>query len=311
MEETKVFEDIIQRRLMGTASGQEMFETLHRPSVDGGVGFNIHIAEKIMARINRALEMSYFVYQTHHQKKNVDGSHEKVTDDEKVEKLTTYLLHTCYDEHAKNLKPEQIVRLKKAVKDRITNAIQKNGFYTALDQPFKEEGVGLNSVTAKDVTEEIELILILGFGIVKINPQDIEGLDSEDDDQVKQAGDKTADKENALNSLQADSNIDQTEKKDGEVKEGIILTVDNYQSGNTKHNFLDGMKEGGDKGKKDTIQEENKNIVDEQVIDSKNDKTEVIFEEDTSLQDAIIAAQEREKQLKEADKTNKDNNQYF
>ncbi|OQA39352.1 MAG: putative ABC transporter ATP-binding protein [Parcubacteria group bacterium ADurb.Bin316] len=311
MEETKVFEDIIQRRLMGTASGQEMFETLHRPSVDGGVGFNIHTAEKIMARINRALEMSYFVYQTHHQKKNVDGSHEKVTDDEKVEKLTTYLLHTCYDEHAKNLKPEQIVRLKKAVKDRITNAIQKNGFYTALDQPFKEEGVGLNSVTAKDVTEEIELILILGFGIVKINPQDIEGLDSEDDDQVKQAGDKTADKENALNSLQADSNIDQTEKKDGEVKEGIILTVDNYQSGNTKHNFLDGMKEGGDKGKKDTIQEENKNIVDEQVIDSKNDKTEVIFEEDTSLQDAIIAAQEREKQLKEADKTNKDNNQYF
>jgi len=309
MEETKVFEDIIQRRLMGTASGSEMFETLHRPSVDGGVGFNIRTAEKTMRRINKALEMSYFVYQTHHQKKNAEGSHEMVTDDEKAEKLKTYLLHTCYDEHAKNLEPEQIIRLQKAVKDRLTNTTQKTGFYTALDQPFKEGGVGLNSVTAKDITEEIELILILGFGIVKINPQDIEGLDSEDDNQDSQSGEKLADNAKNQANLQADNAVGQPAEKMGVAETvSLPLLTGNYQADNIRHNFLDGMKE------------EEKNISDlatktpdinNQPIDKKIDQIKEGGDEDISLQDAIVAAQEREQQLKEATKTNKNNDISF
>lgn len=299
MEETKVFEDIIQRRLMGTASGSEMFETLHRPSIDGGVGFNIHTAEKTMSRINKALEMSYFIYQAHHQKKNTDGSHDPVTDDEKAEKLTTYLLHTCYDDYAKNLSPEQINRLRQAVKDRITNSIQKVGFYTAADQPLKEGGVGLNSVTAKDMTEEIELILILGFGIVKINPQDIEGLDREDENQADQTNDKAGEEKNIPATQLQQEEIKRSENETNEKVENELSVSNNYQAGSIKHNFLDGMKEKENIESKPSLEKE------------KDDKTEIIFEEDASLQDAIIAAQEREEKMKEAVKTNRGNDLHF
>jgi hypothetical protein len=177
LEETKVFEDIVQRRLMGTISNKEMFEALHRSANDGGVGFDIRTAEKIIARIDQALKMSYYASQTHHQKKNAQGEHESLTADEKAELLIPHLFEVCYREHAKNLKPEQRIRLHKAIKDRIDNTIQKIEFYNALDLSFKDGGVGLNSKTAKAITEETELILILSFGIVKVDPRDIKILD--------------------------------------------------------------------------------------------------------------------------------------
>jgi hypothetical protein len=37
--------------------------------------------------------------------------------------------------------------------------------YSILDKPLNEEGVGLNAKTARSVSEEVELVLILGFGI--------------------------------------------------------------------------------------------------------------------------------------------------
>lgn len=177
LEETKVFEDIIQRRLMGTISDQEMFEALHRSSNDGGVGFDIRTAQKIIERISKAMEMSYFISQTHHKGINSQGGHDPLTAEEKAEQLIIYLLQVCYREHTKNLKEEQKVRLLKVLKDRIENSIQKVELYNALDLPFKDGGVGLNSKTAKAVTEETELILILSFGIVKVKPEDIKIMD--------------------------------------------------------------------------------------------------------------------------------------
>ena len=193
--------------------------------------------------------------------------------------------------------------------DRITNVIQKTGFYTVLDQPFKDGGVGLNSVTAKDITEEIELILILGFGIVKINPQDIEGLDSENNNQDDQGKNKATESEKNQASLPADSAVGQTEKKlIAAATVDLPSLAEDNQAKNIKHNFLDGM------------QKEEKNIsdlankipdADDQMTNKKENQKNESLDEDTSLQDAIFAAQERERQLKEAVKTNKNNDGYF
>ncbi|MFC1678452.1 ABC transporter ATP-binding protein [Patescibacteria group bacterium] len=167
MEETKIFEDLIQRRLLGTISHEEFYDVLNRPFNEGGVGFDKRTAGRILRRINRAVRLAFFVYQERRQRTNAEGEHEIITEEEKIDKLTDYLLKTCFYEHFQSLDPVQTTRLKKAVKDRFSSVKQKSDFNNYLDMPFNEGGVGLNSKTAKAITEEIELVLILGFGIVQ------------------------------------------------------------------------------------------------------------------------------------------------
>jgi putative ABC transport system ATP-binding protein len=166
MEESKLFEEVIQRRLLGTISQEEFFDILDRPYREGGVGFDRRTAEKIVKRVNRVIRIAFFVYQKNHQRRNLDGSHDKITIEEKTERVADHLLKTCYYDHYHNLDGAQINRIQEAVRARLAGDIQKSEFKKFLDQPFKEGGVGLNVKTAKAITEEIELILILGFGMV-------------------------------------------------------------------------------------------------------------------------------------------------
>jgi len=165
MEETKILEDVIQRRLLGTISQDEFMDILDRSAKKGGIGLDRRTAEKMLRRINRAIRMAYLLNQKIHQRKNEIGQHEKVSEETKVEKLVGYLLKTCYREHYQNLNEDQTERIKKAIVDRIGNRIQKTEFNNFLDLSFDEGGVGLNSKTARAITEETELILILGYGI--------------------------------------------------------------------------------------------------------------------------------------------------
>jgi putative ABC transport system ATP-binding protein len=189
LEETKVFEDLIQRRLLGTITEEEMGNVLNRASNHGGVGFDIRTTDKIVRRVNRIIRMAYFIYQKVHQRKNEKGEHALVTDEEKAEKLTDYLLKTCYYEHMDRLAESQIIRLRQAVKERIKGDVQKMDFYNTLDSSLKEGGVGLNSKTASAVTEELELILILGFGVITTIEQG-GGHESGADDYEKSEGEE-------------------------------------------------------------------------------------------------------------------------
>ena len=167
MEETKVLEDIIQRRLLGTISQEDFFEILHKSTTESGVGFDVRTAEKLLRRVNRIIRTAYYIYQEDRQRIDKYGKHIKVSDEEKAEKVTWYLLKSCYNKYYQNLDETQINRLKQVINDRLTAVIQKKGFYEALDKPFHDGGVGLNRKTARAMCEELELILILGFGIVQ------------------------------------------------------------------------------------------------------------------------------------------------
>jgi putative ABC transport system ATP-binding protein len=167
MEETTTFENVVQRRLLGAISEKEFIDVLNRPSRDGGVGFDIRTAERVARRIGRVIKMAYLIYQERKQRVDESGNHALITDDEKADKVLKYLLETCYHDYKTNLSDTQIERLRKSVYNRLTSSIQKIQFYDYIDRPFQDGGVGLNSKTAKAITEEIELILVLGFGIVQ------------------------------------------------------------------------------------------------------------------------------------------------
>ena len=98
----------------------------------------------------------------------------KISAEEKAEKTTNYLLDTCYKEHRAHLSVDQIKLITEMVRQRLSGSIQKDEFFKKLDLPEREGGVGLNSKTVKAITDELELILILGFGIVQTNEIDTE-----------------------------------------------------------------------------------------------------------------------------------------
>jgi hypothetical protein len=109
--------------------------------------------------------MAYLIYRQGRQRKDESGKHIKISLEEKAERLTEYLLKTCYQKYYFKLSDIARLRIKQAVRDRLATTINKSDFFRILDLPFKEGGVGLNSKTARAITEEIELILILGYGV--------------------------------------------------------------------------------------------------------------------------------------------------
>ncbi len=169
MEETKIFEEAVQRRLLGTISEEDFFVILDRATSEGGVGFDSRTAKKIVRRINRVIRMAYFIYQKGHQHPENTGEHKKISFSEKAEKVKKYLYKTCYNQYYQHLNDKQDERIKRAIKERLMSTMDKNSFYDFLDRSFKEGGVGLNSKTAKSISEELELILVLGFGVVGVN----------------------------------------------------------------------------------------------------------------------------------------------
>lgn len=185
MEETKIFEDVIQRRLIGTISHNEFYDILNRSSMESGVGYDKRTAKKIVDRVDDVIGVAYYLYQEGHQGTNDKGEHEKITTAEKTEKVLKHLFDTCYAEHYQNLSEEQVDLLREAITERVASHTDKMEFFNFLDKPLKEGGVGLNSKTAKSMTEEIELILVLGFGIIQRREMIDSGEDTKEEVVVK------------------------------------------------------------------------------------------------------------------------------
>jgi len=165
MEETRIFEDTIQKKLLHTISNEDFFSVLDRSYQEGGVGLDKRTAQKIFRKVNRKIRIAHYIYRKGRQRKDKFGKHIKITDEEKIDKLTFYLLKTYYSDYKKEIDDIMAKRFKQAVSSRLFHGLDKTGFLNFLDKPFKEGGVGLNSKTARAITEEIELILILGYGI--------------------------------------------------------------------------------------------------------------------------------------------------
>lgn len=186
MEETKMFEDAIQKKLLHTISNEDFFDVLDKPYQEGGVGLDKRTAKKIFRQINRKIRIAHYIYRKGHQKKDEQSRHKKITNEEKAGKLTSYLLSTYYGGCKEKVSDVMLKRLEQAVNERLFQGLNKVGFLNFLDKPLKDGGVGFNSKTARAITEEIELILILGYGIARdINSKDQPASSAQSIDQHK------------------------------------------------------------------------------------------------------------------------------
>ncbi len=164
MEEIKIFEDAIHKRLLRITSTKEFFKILNLSYQEGGVGFDKRTAQRIVKDINNKIKMSYLIYRKFRQRKDRYGRHKRITHEERIEKLIDYLLRNCWLEDQKKISGVALRRFEEALADRLFHEVSKVNFFKFLDKPLKEGGVGLHSHAARRVTEEIELLLILGYG---------------------------------------------------------------------------------------------------------------------------------------------------
>ncbi len=190
LEEVGIFEDAIRRRMLGAIKNKELYNILHTPAREGGTGFDKRTAGKIIEHFDRVVKVSYLVNQKYHQRKNELGKHNIVSFEEKTEAVKKYLLNICYHSYYENLNEIKLSRLHEAIKDRLKGEIDKSKFFNYIDKPFKDSGVGLNSKTAKSISEELELVLVLSYGLAQNNNRKARNSNSGQNDEINQMRDK-------------------------------------------------------------------------------------------------------------------------
>lgn len=295
IEETKVFEDIIQRRLLGTITEDELYDILRQPTKEGGVGFDKRTASKIIRRLNRIIRMAYYIYQKAHQKTNESGEHKKISNEEKSKRLCTYLLKTCYTDYYKSLDEIQVSRMRQVIKDRLKGSIQKSDVNNYLDLPIKEGGVGLNSKTAKTISEELELILILGYGVVRMFD------DSKKDKQTvkidKETQEELKNHLSGINSAEFEKTVATDAQDDSSVGEILNKIYEQASAESDKEKASKNNNNTAEEQRVEDSKNQSQHKSAEPIDSEKNDSDD--FDNGELLSDAMAKAQEKEELIKE------------
>ncbi|RMD59410.1 ABC transporter ATP-binding protein [Candidatus Parcubacteria bacterium] len=235
LEETKIFEDLMHRRLLGTITSQDFYNILHRPYAEGGVGFSSHTAEKIVHKVEEVMSIAKLMGTVAEMTPTSLPSREqeiKNKNKERTEKALRYLLKSCFADYKHQLEEERLNRLRQAIFDRISNKINKPELFNILDKPFKEGGVGLNSKTARAVTEELELILILGYGLAERREQ------TESKSQTPSPQQTPASKTTPPQATKRDDSTPHVQPKSEQDKENNKDAKDSEQKEGHKHGLM-------------------------------------------------------------------------
>ncbi|MFZ2188249.1 MAG: ABC transporter ATP-binding protein [Candidatus Moraniibacteriota bacterium] len=154
--EVGILERKIADRLLGRLDQSGLTETLDVSLEEGGLNLNIDLARHYSKVVENIFGEAVRIKndRTRLEEKN---SPEASTSIERIRK-------TLLGEYVKELDAEKIVALDAGIQLRLENKLGRKELQSYLDRPRNEGGVGLNSKTAKKITQKLELILLLEFG---------------------------------------------------------------------------------------------------------------------------------------------------
>jgi ABC-type lipoprotein export system ATPase subunit len=158
VDQIQRLEELVRKRMLGKLAGYEFRMMLDRPIEKGGVGLDERTAINYSHEAEKILEGAKLL------QKNLKETASKLNLEEfdlKVKLISRYLTRSFIkeiDERQKN-------RLEHLVKIRMTNEIGKEMFSKVLDKPFKEGGVGLDKRIVKKIVKDVEIILLVKFGM--------------------------------------------------------------------------------------------------------------------------------------------------
>jgi len=149
-------EEVIARMIERKMSKKEFYESLSQKYSQGGVGLTEAVSEVMAEKVEHILLQSEDVRRYRRRfEHNIFFSRE----DKIVNKLTKYVL----EEFKGHMTPYRLRLLRESVRERISGVTRKEDFYAQLNKSTKEGGVGFNKVSARNITEYFEKIIIQGI----------------------------------------------------------------------------------------------------------------------------------------------------
>lgn len=150
LPEQERLENILEKRIKGDISEKKLEKLLDVNFESGGLGLYQQSAKKFVKDTENILSQAEFL--EHRIPSQPTKSEHKI----KAEQIRKYLLD-AYEGDMET--EEQIQRLDNFIDQRIQKKITKVQFEKYLDLPLKQNGVGLNSRTAKNFAKRLEVVL--------------------------------------------------------------------------------------------------------------------------------------------------------
>lgn len=165
IDEIGRIEQIIGDRLSGRTSKDELSMKLDRDFEKGGAGLNSQSASRLAKIIEDVVNKTALI---NNDKENLAGSAAQTgkshPDFNAIWSQITELRKGFIDPMNRMLNDRQIMRMETAIYNRLIGDFDKTSFNEMLDRSFEQGGVGLNKKTAKKITRDLEMVMLLSYG---------------------------------------------------------------------------------------------------------------------------------------------------
>lgn len=159
-DQNRRLEEFVRNRILGKIEKYKFRMMLDRPMEKGGVGLDERTAANYSHELEKIIEIANLL------ERDLKDSAKRLSLDEQVLKFKLIARYLTVS-FVKDINGSQKERLEKLIKMRLINEIGKNIFSKALDTPFKEGGVGLDKRIVRKIVRDVEIILLVKFGMKK------------------------------------------------------------------------------------------------------------------------------------------------
>ena len=149
--QVNALEDAIRQRILNAISSDELYKRLDVSEEEGGLDLDARTAKKISRRVESLIAIAHMV-----------SAANDSPIDEKTELVLKYLLM----QKDLNIKIDQLEKIRELIKHRLLNKIDREKFRKQLDLSERLGGVGLNKHMAKKISKKMNLILMIGYGML-------------------------------------------------------------------------------------------------------------------------------------------------
>lgn len=166
VDEIARIENIVHDRLSGRMNREDLRFKLDADYERGGAGLNSITAMRLGEVVEDVIAKTKTIIQGRRggdglSVKNLKQEH---PDFKAIWSQITELRHSFIDPLKGSLTDRQIIRMESAIYNRLIGDFDKKSFYEMLDRSFEQGGVGLNKVTAKKITRDLEMVMLLSYG---------------------------------------------------------------------------------------------------------------------------------------------------
>jgi len=160
VDQNQKLEEFIRNRIVGKYKREELRLMLDKSIEDGGVGLDERTAADYSYGVERVLDNAEII------QSDLSGISSKLGYKDsklKAKLFVRYFKRALLD----NFTKEQLDRLEDLIEKRLLNEIGHELFAEKLDQPLKEGGVGMDKRVVRKLIKELEITLLVKFGIKK------------------------------------------------------------------------------------------------------------------------------------------------